>query len=73
MEITYPLRPKWVKLEIGEEEKVACSQCGELVSDQHVTLKLDMEKKIVVFVECEECIAKMKALMKAENYAEGDR
>lgn len=73
MEIMHPDKPKWVKLEIGEEERVACSQCGELVSDQKVELKLDMQKKIVVWVECEECIQKFKQLLKAEAQSEGDR
>ena len=73
MEIVLPHLAKWVKLEIGEEEKVACSQCGELVSDQKVELKLDLDKKVVVWVECEECIAKFKEIMRAEAQAEGDR
>jgi hypothetical protein len=70
MEIEYPDRPKWVKLEIGDEEKIACSMCGEFVSDQHVTLKLDLTKKLVVFVECEECVDKWKKIMQMENHAD---
>lgn len=73
MELTYPLMPKWTKLEIGDEETVACSQCGELVSDQNLSLKLSPDLKLVVFVECEACVLKMKLLLKAEAQAEGDR
>jgi hypothetical protein len=63
----------WVKLEIDEEERVACSDCGELVSDQHLELRINPVAKVVDYVSCAECCAKWKDAMKKEAQAEGDR
>lgn len=63
----------WVKYEIGDEERVACSECGEYVTDQKVSLKIDFGKKLVEYVQCEECDEKWKKMMKTETEHEGDR
>lgn len=69
------IQPKflWVKFEIGEEERIACSDCGELISDQYLDLQVNPVTKVVDYVSCAECCAKLRDLMKKEAQAEGDR
>lgn len=62
-----------VRIELGDEEKLCCSNCGEIVSDQIVTLYLTLKREAVRFTECAGCREAQAREAKIETEREGDR